>query len=68
MPEITTDDASAAAEHAMPAEFGTATGVFVVVSSMVGVGILTTSGYTVLGTGSNFAMIMLWALGGVVAL
>ncbi len=68
MPEIPTDDASAAAEHAMPAEFGTATGVFVVVSSMVGVGILTTSGYTVLGTGSNFAMIMLWALGGVVAL
>ena len=53
---------------AMPAGFGTATATFVVVASMVGVGVLTTSGYTVAAVGSNQLMLGLWVVGGVVAL
>jgi len=52
----------------MPAGFGTATATFVVVSSMVGVGVLTTSGLTVVEVGSNALMLGLWAVGGGVAL
>jgi APA family basic amino acid/polyamine antiporter len=42
--------------------------IFVVISSMVGVGVLTTSGYTVAATGSNQLMLGLWLVGGIVAL
>jgi APA family basic amino acid/polyamine antiporter len=42
--------------------------VFVVISSMVGVGVLTTSGFTVAAVGSNQLMLLLWVIGGVVAL
>ncbi len=52
----------------MPAEFGMATATFVVIASMVGVGVLTTSGYTVALVGSNQWMLLLWVLGGVTAL
>jgi basic amino acid/polyamine antiporter, APA family len=48
--------------------FGLATATFVIVSSMIGVGILTTSGHTVLKLGSNQLMLALWVFGGVVAL
>ena len=51
----------------MPAEFGLATAIFVVVASMVGVGVLTTSGYTVALVGSNQFMLVLWVVGGVIA-
>ncbi len=51
----------------MPAEFGLATATFVVVASMVGVGVLTTSGFTVYFVGSNQLMLALWVVGGVVA-
>ena len=44
----------------MPAEFGLAMATFVVVASMVGVGVLTTSGYTVAFVGSNQFMLGLW--------
>ena len=47
--------------------FGLATAVFVVVSSMIGTGVLTTSGFTVHAVGSNQLMLMLWVVGGVVA-
>jgi basic amino acid/polyamine antiporter, APA family len=57
-----------AGPDAMPAEFGVATATFVVVASMVGVGVLTTSGYTVAAVGSNQLMLLLWVLGGVGAL
>ena len=43
-------------------------GTFVVVSSMVGVGILTTSGFTVASVHSNQLMLVLWVVGGIVAL
>jgi basic amino acid/polyamine antiporter, APA family len=50
------------------AGFGLATATFVIVSSMIGVGVLTTSGHTVAKLGSNQLMLGLWAVGGVVAL
>mgnify|MGYP001088080542 CR=1 FL=1 len=53
---------------AMPAEFGLWMAVFVVVASMVGVGVLTTSGYTMYLVGSNAWMLALWTLGGVIAI
>ena len=37
----------------MPADFGFATATFIVVAGMVGTGVLTTSGFTVLAVGSN---------------
>jgi APA family basic amino acid/polyamine antiporter len=52
----------------MPADFGLGTATFVVVASMVGVGVLTTSGFTVFFVGSNELMLVLWALGAVFAL
>ncbi|WP_406697141.1 amino acid permease [Singulisphaera sp. Ch08] len=51
----------------MPAEFGLSMATFVIVASMVGVGILTTSGFTVYAVGSNQLMLGLWVLGGVIA-
>lgn len=51
----------------LPAEFGLGTATFVIVASMVGVGVLTTSGYTVNSVGSNQLMLVLWVVGGVSA-
>ena len=48
--------------------FGPATAAFVVVSSMVGTGVLTTSGYAVLGVESNALVLVLWGVGGLIAL
>jgi basic amino acid/polyamine antiporter, APA family len=48
--------------------FGLATATFVVVSSMIGTGVLTTSGFTVYFVGSNQLMLALWVVGGVLAL
>jgi APA family basic amino acid/polyamine antiporter len=50
-----------------PPDFGLATAIFVIVASMVGVGALTTSGFTVYFVGSNQLMLLLWVVGGVVA-
>jgi basic amino acid/polyamine antiporter, APA family len=51
----------------MKAEFGLPMALFVIVASMVGVGVLTTSGYTVAMVGSNQYMLILWIVGGVIA-
>lgn len=51
-----------------PAGFGLSTATYIVVSCMVGVGILTTSGYTVNSVQSNALMIALWGIGGAIAL
>src|SRR4051794_30142252 len=48
--------------------FGLATATFVVVASMIGTGVLTTSGFTVYFVGSNQVMLALWIIGGAVAL
>ena len=52
----------------MPADFGLPTATFVVVAGMVGAGVLTTSGFTVLDVGSNQWMLLLWVLGGITAI
>ncbi|APW60937.1 APC family permease [Paludisphaera borealis] len=52
----------------MPAEFGLPMAVCVVVASMVGTGVLMTSGYTVASVGSNQYMLVLWVIGGVTAI
>jgi APA family basic amino acid/polyamine antiporter len=55
----------------VPAErrqFGYWAGHFVVVGSMIGAGILTTSGYTLKETGNPAALLGLWVLGGVLAI
>lgn len=49
-------------------KFGYWAGHFVVVASMVGAGILTTSGYTLQATGNPAALITLWVVGGLMAL
>jgi APA family basic amino acid/polyamine antiporter len=59
--------AAAPGDLAAPPSFGLATAVFVVVSSMVGTGVLTTSGFTVFFTGSNQVMLGLWVAGGLLA-
>jgi hypothetical protein len=51
-----------------PRGYGTAMAVYVVLSSMVGVGVLTTSGFTIASVGSNQLMLALWLFGGIVAL
>ena len=52
----------------LPRGFGLATNTCVVVASMVGVGILTTSGYILMDTGSATLMLALWLIGGLLAL
>lgn len=52
----------------LPRRFGFWTGLFVVVASMVGSGILTTSGYTLRDTASPAALLLVWGAGGVLAL
>lgn len=55
-------------DETMPRGFGLLTAVWVVVASMVGVGVLVTSGYTVKNVGGNQPMLWLWVLGAVYAL
>ena len=61
------DPPPAVVKEAMPAEFGLPMAVCVVVASMVGTGVLMTSGYTVASVGSNQYMLVLWVIGGVTA-
>lgn len=51
-----------------PRTYGFWTGVFVVAASMVGSGILGTSGTTLRDTGSPAALLILWIIGGFMAL
>lgn len=66
-PDTPTEPALAAGPAPMPAEFGLPTATFIIVASMVGAGVLTTSGYTVYNVGSNQLMLLLWVVGGVLA-
>ena len=58
----------AAADVPAVRRFGYWSGHLVVVGSMIGAGILTTSGYTLRETGNPHALIGLWILGGLLAL
>ncbi len=60
--------ASSPGGRGAPPRFGLATATFVVISSMIGTGVLTTSGFTVAATGSNQLMLALWVIGGLLAL
>lgn len=51
-----------------PKSFGLSTATFVVIASMIGTGVLTTSGFTVAEVGSNQIMLLLWFVGGLVAI
>ena len=62
------DGPTAVQPGSMPAEFGLPMATFVVVASMVGTGVLTTSGYTVASVGSNQWMLILWMIGGLTAI
>src|SRR4051812_9663768 len=64
---LDTESESAGVADTSPAVFGLFTATFVVVSSMIGTGVLTTSGYTMYLVGSNQLMLGLWVLGGLVA-
>ena len=55
-------------ESSLPRRFGLWTGTLVTVASMVGVGILTTSGYTIRDTESPSTLLLLWTIGGVLSL
>jgi len=70
MPQLDTAEATSGEleDPPMSSGFGLAMATFVVISSMAGVGVLTTSGYTVAAVGSNQLMLGLWLVGGVVAI
>lgn len=58
----------AASESQRTTGFGFWAAHFVVISCMVGAGILTTSGFTLNATGNPQALLVLWLIGGVMAL
>jgi basic amino acid/polyamine antiporter, APA family len=62
-----TKDKALAGED-MPAVFGFVTATSIVIAGMIGTGILTTSGYTVLDVGSNQWTLLLWGMGGLTAI
>ncbi len=47
---------------------GLATAIFIAIANMIGTGVFTSLGYQVVGTHTVFALIMLWVVGGIVAL
>lgn len=66
---MATETAAASSGHGemVPRKFGFWTGHFVVVSSMIGAGILGTSGFTLRDTGNPAGLLTLWLLGGLMA-
>ncbi|ALD21797.1 APC family permease [Hymenobacter sp. DG25A] len=44
------------------------TGIAIVIANMVGTGVFTSLGFQILGLKSGFALLMLWAVGGLIAL
>lgn len=58
----------ATTRHDLSRTFGLSTTTYVVIASMVGIGILTTSGYVIKDTGSHTLMLVLWLVGGGLAL
>lgn len=52
----------------LPREYGVWTALFTVVATMVGAGILTASGLAIRSTGNHQAVLLIWTIGGVLAL
>jgi APA family basic amino acid/polyamine antiporter len=67
-PETAGADPGRQSDSRPAAGYGLGTATFVVVSSMVGAGVLTTPGYCLLAVPSHRLQIMLWAVGGLMAL
>ena len=44
------------------------TATSIVIANMVGTGVFTSLGYQVMGIQSHFALVMLWVIGGIIAL
>ncbi|MFD2783906.1 APC family permease [Hymenobacter rubripertinctus] len=53
---------------ASPYKISVLTGVAIVVANMVGTGVFTSLGFQVMGIQSGFVLLMLWAVGGIIAL
>jgi basic amino acid/polyamine antiporter, APA family len=51
-----------------PAKFGLSTAVALVIANMVGTGVFTSLGFQVAGLSSGLALLLLWGLGGLIAL
>lgn len=68
MPEPASDSSPRAAPSAATRSFGLAAAVSVLVSNMVGTGVFTSLGFQVLDLSSGFALLALWAVGGLLAL
>lgn len=54
--------------QAQPYKINFRTGAAIVIANMVGTGVFTSLGFQVLGIQSGFALLMLWAVGGLIAL
>ncbi|WP_317164938.1 APC family permease [Hymenobacter ginkgonis] len=54
--------------QAQPYKINFRTGASIVIANMVGTGVFTSLGFQVLGIQSGFALLMLWAVGGLIAL
>jgi APA family basic amino acid/polyamine antiporter len=61
-------DATFAYVQAQPYKINFRTGASIVIANMVGTGVFTSLGFQVLGIQSGFALLMLWAVGGLIAL
>ncbi len=61
-------DANVASTAHQPRKFGFWSAYFLVVASMVGAGILTSSGYTLKDTANPAGLMVIWTLGGILAL
>jgi APA family basic amino acid/polyamine antiporter len=51
-----------------PAPFGLASATALIVANMIGTGVFTSLGFQVAGTQSGFALLALWAVGGLLSL
>ncbi|NBP23883.1 MAG: amino acid permease [Proteobacteria bacterium] len=51
-----------------PAPFGLASATALIVANMIGTGVFTSLGFQVAGTKSGFALLALWAVGGLLSL
>ena len=51
-----------------PAPFGLASATALIVANMIGTGVFTSLGFQVVGTQSGFALLALWAVGGLLSL
>ena len=64
----TTTDSGNLSSGAEPGKVSWITATAIVVADMVGVGVFTSLGFQVLGITSGFSLLLLWIVGGIVAI